>query len=316
MIRLRSLRLFAEYLLLINPKNHQSSVMKLFGSFGSKLDGKKIPMQAFKIKFVQPGSLLKKTLVHAFAIFAFVVIFPAFGSFEAQCQTLPDSSVVQQPGTPQSSPTPAEDSPAARQLAAEQLKQEEHQRILGFLPNFNTTNIHDAVALTSKQKFQLAFRSSVDPVQFVVAAFDASLSQAFDDYHGYGQGAQGYFKRWGAAYLDNFDGTLLGGAVFPALLHQDPRYFRKGTGTIKRRLLYSIATTAICKNDNGKWVPNYSNVLGNLAAGGIANAYYPSTDRGVELTFERAFTVTAEGALGAMFVEFWPDISRKVFHKH
>jgi hypothetical protein len=98
------------------------------------------------------------------------------------------------------------------------------------------------------------------------------------------------------------------------LLHEDPRYFRKGEGTVKRRALHAIASTVWSRNDNGTWGPNYSNVLGNLTAGGLANLYYPSTDRGLGLTLQRAATVTAEGALGAIFVEFWPDISNKVFH--
>ncbi|MBV9405977.1 MAG: hypothetical protein JO211_11575 [Acidobacteriaceae bacterium] len=141
------------------------------------------------------------------------------------------------------------------------------------------------------------------------------MSQWQNEYPGYGQGAQGYGKRMGAAYADSFDGTLLGNALFPALLHQDPRYFRKGTGSFSSRLLYAVSTTVICKGDNGHWQPNYSNVLGNLAAGGIANLYYPSSDRGVGLTFERSITVSAEGAIGAVVYEFWPDISRKLFHK-
>ena len=177
------------------------------------------------------------------------------------------------------------------------------------------SNISDAVALSPRQKFRLAFRSATDPVQFVIAAADAGLSQASNDYKGYGQGAEGYFKRWGASYADNFDGAMFGGAVFPVLLHQDPRYFRKGTGTVKSRFFYSVLSTVRCKGDNGRWQPNYSNILGNLAAGGIAQAYYPSTDRGTGLVFSRAFTVTAEGAIGGLVLEFWPDISRHLHHK-
>jgi hypothetical protein len=100
------------------------------------------------------------------------------------------------------------------------------------------------------------------------------------------------------------------------LLREDPRYFRKGSGTIKHRLLYSISTTVWTRRDNGTWGLNYANVLGNIAAGGLANLYYPSTDRGVGLTFQRAFTVTAEGMIGAVFVEFWPDISSKLHHRN
>ena len=147
---------------------------------------------------------------------------------------------------------------------------------------------------------------------FGIAGFDAGLSQAQNDFSGYGQGAQGYAKRFGASYADNFDGTLLGNAIFPILLKQEPRYFRRGTGSFTSRFLYSVSTTVWCKNDNGKWGPNYSNILGNLAAGGISNLYYPASDRGAGLTFERGFTVTAYGAFGGIFNEFWPDIAKKI----
>ncbi len=219
---------------------------------------------------------------------------------------------AQNAGTPQPGQLPAK---TREEIANEQLKAQEHQRILGIFPTFNMTKIPDAVALSPKQKFQLAFKSSTDPIQFAIAAVGAGISQGFNDYSGYGQGAQGYFKRWGAAYADNFDGALFGGAVFPVLLHQDPRYFRKGVGTVKSRFFYSILTTVRAKGDSGHWQPNFSNILGNLAAGGIANLYYPSTDRGADLVVERAFTVTAEGALGGLVLEFWPDISRHLHHK-
>jgi hypothetical protein len=205
-------------------------------------------------------------------------------------------------------------SPLTQQEKAElQLKQQEKQRIAGVVPNFNVSYNEDAAPLSRKQKLRLAFHTAIDPVSFGVAAFDAGLSQAEDDFPGYGQGAQGYAKRFGAAYADNFDGTLLGNAIFPILLKQDPRYFRRGKGRFTTRLLYSISTTVWCKNDNGSHGPNYSNILGNLAAGGISNLYYPASDRGAGLTFERGFTVTAYGAFGGVFNEFWPDIAKMVF---
>jgi hypothetical protein len=200
--------------------------------------------------------------------------------------------------------------------AARQLRQQERQRIFGVIPNFNTTELPNAAPLSREQKFQLALRSAVDPVQILGAAILAGISQARNDFQGYGQGSGGYLKRFGSGFADSFDSTMLGNAVFPALLHQDPRYFRKGTGSVTARLLYAVSTTVRAKNDNGKWSPNYSNLLGNIAAGGIANLYYPAADRSVGLTVERAFTVTAEGTFGALLSEFWPDISRKLFHKH
>lgn len=200
--------------------------------------------------------------------------------------------------------------------AERELKKQQKQRILGVIPNFNTSYVQDAATLSTRQKFRLALRSAVDPFAFVAAGLDAALEQSRNGFPGYGQGAQGYGKRMGAAYADAFSGSMLGGAIFPSMLHQDPRYFRKGTGSFGSRFFYAVSTTVRAKNDSGRWAPNYSNVLGNLAAGGISNAYYPATDRGLSLTFERALTVTAEGAIGAIFVEFWPDISSKLFHKH
>lgn len=225
----------------------------------------------------------------------------------AQVTTAPDSPF----GAKQPSPAPNAQQQKAK--ASAQLQQQEHQRILGVMPNFNTSNIQNAEPLSPGQKFQLAAKSALDPFTFVTAALDAGLGQLQNTFPAYHQGAEGYARRFGASYADTFDGTMIGNAVFPVLLKQDPRYFRKGTGSFKSRLFYAIGTTVRCKNDDGSWAPNYSNVLGNIAAGGISNLYYPPANRGVGLTFERAFTVTAEGAIGAVFVEFWPDVSRKLF---
>ncbi len=226
----------------------------------------------------------------------------------------PSAAQTQTAATPQSQAIPQ--APASqRDQAEQQLKEQEKQRILGVIPNFNTTNIQNAAPLSPKQKFHLAYRSALDPFQFVAAGALAGWGQAENDNAGYGQGAEGYAKRYGASYTDSADGVLWGNAIYPILFHEDPRYFRKGTGSFRSRFFYSVSTTVRTKGDNGKWGWNYANVLGNLTAGGISNLYYPSTNRGVGLTFEGAATVTAEGALGALGVEFWPDISRILFHK-
>ena len=189
-------------------------------------------------------------------------------------------------------------------LAQEQMKVEEKQRVLGVFPNFYTSYIWNAEPLTSAQKFQLAWRTSIDPVTFLGTGAIAGIQQWQDDFKGYGQGAQGYAKRYGASYVTGFSNTLIAGAILPSVLHQDPRYFYKGTGSIVSRALYAISTVVICKGDNGRWQPNYSNVLGNLAAGGISNIYYPSTDRGFEVTIDNALLGTAGGAASALLQEF------------
>jgi hypothetical protein len=201
--------------------------------------------------------------------------------------------------------------------SADVLKQEERQRILGVVPNFNTVDSSAGVpSLSPGQKFHLMYKSSVDPFVFVADAFVAGLSQARNTNPGFGQGAEGYFKRFGASYLDTADGNLWGNAILPIVFKEDPRYFRLGSGTFTHRFLYSAGTTVWCRRDNGTWGPNYANVLGNFASGGISNAYYPAADRGFGQTVDGALTVTAEGVIGAEFVEFWPDISRHLFKKH
>jgi hypothetical protein len=190
-------------------------------------------------------------------------------------------------------------------LASEQVRIEEKQRVLGVFPNFYTSYVWKAAPLTTGQKFQLAWRSSIDWESFVASAGIAGVQQAQDDFEGYGQGAEGFAKRFGASYADGFIGTMIGGAALPALLHQDPRYFYKGVGTVRQRALYAIATTVICKGDNGRWQPNYANLGGNLAAGAISNLYYPKGERsGISTTIDNALIGTAAGAAGALIQEF------------
>ena len=202
------------------------------------------------------------------------------------------------------------------QLADEQIKQEKKQRVLGFMPSFNTSYNSEAVSLTKKQKFKLAFSQATDPFQFLIAGIAGGISEAEGSDAGYGGGPLGYFKRVGADYADSFDGAMIGNALLPSILHQDPRYFRRGYGSAGRRIFYAFSTSFICKHDNtGKWEPNYSNMGGNLAAGAISTVYVPEDERTAGNVFEGFALVTLEGAGGAILQEFWPDISRRLFHK-
>lgn len=202
------------------------------------------------------------------------------------------------------------------QKAEEQIKQEEKQRVAGIVPQFNVSYISNAASLSAGQKMRLAFRSAIDPFSFAAASLVAGYHEVDNDYPGFGWGAEGFGKRAGAAYLDTFDGDLLGNGVLPAIFHQDPRYFRLGYGSFTHRLLYALATSYICKHDNTrKWEPNYSNVLGNIAAGALSNLYYPSQNAGWGQTISNGFIVTTEGTVGGVFQEFWPDVSRKLLHR-
>jgi len=191
------------------------------------------------------------------------------------------------------------------EVAEEQIKVEEQQRVLGVLPNFYVSYIPNAAPLTSKQKFKLALRTVVDPFTLVFVAGAAGVEQAQNHFAEYGQGAQGYAKRFGAGYADAALGTFIGAAALPALLKQDPRYFYKGTGSMRSRIAYAIANSVICKGDNRRWQVNYSNILGNLAAGGISNLYYPEQDRnGAGLTLENGALGIGASAVSNLFQEF------------
>jgi len=190
-------------------------------------------------------------------------------------------------------------------LAEEQITAEEHQRILGILPNFYVSYVPNAAALTRRQKFKLAFVVSTDPLTFLTTGVSAGIEDWQGDFSGYGIGFTGYARRYGATYGDRLSSTLLGSALLPSLLHQDPRYFYKGTGNVAMRALYAVSTVVLCKGDNGKWQPNYSNVLGNLGAAGISSAYYPKGSRhGVQVTVDNALIGEAYGSFGTLFQEF------------
>jgi hypothetical protein len=191
------------------------------------------------------------------------------------------------------------------EIAQEQLNLEEKQRVLGVFPNFYVSYDPHAELLITRQKYQLAWRTSIDPVTWLMTGAVAGGEQASNTFAGYGQGAQGYGKRFGANYADGLTDTMIGGAILPALFKQDPRYFYKGTGSIPSRAMYAIANSVICKGDNGRWQPNYSGILGGIAAGGISNLYYPSSNRsGVQVTFTNALIGTAEGAMQNLAQEF------------
>jgi Carboxypeptidase regulatory-like domain len=191
------------------------------------------------------------------------------------------------------------------ELATEQIHEQEHQRVLGVIPNFYVSYAPNAAPLKAKHKFQLAWKSASDPITFAGVAFFAGVDQAADRYGAYGQGAQGYAKRFGATYGDVFTATFIGGAVMPSLLKQDPRYFYKGTGSKKSRLLYAIASSVICKGDNGKWQPNYSNVIGSFAGSSLQYTYTPPGDRtGTNGILGGALIRMGETSLAGVLQEF------------
>jgi Carboxypeptidase regulatory-like domain len=194
---------------------------------------------------------------------------------------------------------------AQEEIAEQQIRVEEHQRLGGVMPNFYVSYTWQAAPLTAKQKYKLAWKTTIDPVSFLIVGGTAGIEQAQDHFEEYGEGALGYAKRYGANYADLAIGTFVGGAVLPALFHQDPRYFYKGTGSFWSRAGYALSTAVICRGDNGRWQANYSGVLGDLVAGAASNLYYPANDRtGVSLTIENGFLSAVFDGVGNLLQEF------------
>jgi len=190
------------------------------------------------------------------------------------------------------------------ELAQEQVRIAVQQRIGGVIPNFYSTYDWNAPPMLAKQKFQLSFRSIIDPVAFLAVAGIAGAEQYKGIFPAYGSGIEGYGKRYGAAFANHVTGTLLGRAVYPAIFHQDPRYFYKGKGSVGSRALYAISAAVIAKGDDGRWKPNYSRVLGNFSAAAISNLYYPASDRGASLVVFNGLAGTGADAAANLIREF------------
>jgi len=189
------------------------------------------------------------------------------------------------------------------EAATEQVKAEEKQRVLGIIPNFYVSYDRDAEPLTTKLKFELALKVSVDAVTIAGVAAVAGARQAVNSPN-YEQGAAGFGERFGATAADGFTDIMIGGAILPSLLHQDPRYFYQGRGTTGSRLRHALLSPFICRGDDGKWEPNYSSLGGDLASSAIANTYYPGSSRGAGLVFGNFALGTGERIGASVAQEF------------
>lgn len=247
-----------------------------------------------------------------------------------------------QQNPPQSS-TPSSAAPGQAQSRAKNRseeekqieKKEQSQRVLGVVPQFAVTSRQDAPPMTAGQKFHL-LRAVIDPATLTIVGLQAGLSQAENEFPAYGQGAEGYAKRYRASLADNASTAFWSNFFYPVLLKQDPRYFRLGKGSIAHRLFLGARQEFWCRDDRGRRVVNWSSILGAFTSGAVSNLYYPGNtlisitpatattpampryenDRGVILTLSRSLIALGYGTAGDVFDEFWPDIHNKLFHKH
>jgi Carboxypeptidase regulatory-like domain len=186
-------------------------------------------------------------------------------------------------------------------IAGEQIRVAEKQRLMGVIPNFYTSYIYDTAPLTAKQKFRFAARGTFDPVSLLGVGLGAGIEQATNSFAGYGQGAAGYAKRYAAKFADGRSSDFLTHAVFPSLLHQDPRYYYQGSGSIKSRLVHAVGSAFFARSDSGVTQPNYSYLLGDLSSAALSNLYYPRANRGASLVFTNA-AIGLAGRIGGNIV--------------
>ncbi len=189
------------------------------------------------------------------------------------------------------------------EIATEQVKIEESQRVFGILPNFYVVYDPHPAPLTMKLKYHLAMKTSTDVFTVAGVITFAAINQA-GDRPNYPQGWKGYGERIGAGGADGLSDILIGGAILPSLLHQDPRYFYQGTGTNKSRIAHAISSPFICRGDNGKRQFNFSSVGGDLGSSALSNLYYPQSDRGSALVFQNFAVTTGERMLSGLVQEF------------
>ena len=190
--------------------------------------------------------------------------------------------------------------------------------IFGILPDYQTVrdpNLRVA-PMRPAQKWELVWRNSVDPFNITSALMGAGLSQIDNQMPKYGEGTLAMGQRLGAAYAD-FETQNVAGGFFAVVLHQDPRYFRKGpSASILNRALYSVSRLGVTRYDSGKDGFNSSAILGMMTGIAASNAYYPSSSRTGTVMFSRIGTGLISNAMGNLLSEFWPDIQQKFFHRN
>jgi hypothetical protein len=190
------------------------------------------------------------------------------------------------------------------------------KRIFWIIPNFRTSPTLDHYSpLTTKEKFKIATQDSFDRGTIGLAAAFAGQGQLGNSNRSFGQGAEGYAKYFGAAYADFVVGDYMTEGVFPTLLHQDPRYFRKGKGSGTARLGYAMSQIFVTHGDSGKWEPNYSELLGNSAAVAVSMAYYKDNRNASDAASKLGGQLAVDMVSNVM-KEFWPDLSRKFAKRH
>jgi hypothetical protein len=198
----------------------------------------------------------------------------------------------------------------------EQTSKSKNDRMFFVMPNFlSVDNETQVQPLNWKSKFSITAKGAFDPYEFAIVGLLSGIRQAENAYPAFGQGFEGYGKRYGTAFADQVDGNVMVGAVFPTILRTDPRYFQLGKGRFVRRFGYAISRIFVTLKDSGGHTVNISEFAGNGVAIAISTLYYPVADRGLATSLSNWTTQLSIDAFGNELKEFWPDIHRHLLKK-
>jgi hypothetical protein len=232
-----------------------------------------------------------------------------------EAQQDPSNSAAEAQGGATNPPPAATDS--QKQAGQPAKTKKKSDRMFYVMPNYLTVdNEAEVQPISWKKKFAITADGTFDPYEFVTVGFVAGIRQAENAYPAFGQGMEGYAKRYGAAFADQVDGNMMVGGVFPSLLKTDPRYFRLGRESHFHRIAYAISRVFVTRKDSGGQIVNISELAGNATAVSISNFYYPAADRGVTSTLNNWGIQVGIDALGNELKEFWPDIHRRLQRRH
>jgi hypothetical protein len=238
----------------------------------------------------------------------------------AQSAPVPTDSSSKQdkPVEPPSAPSKPQDTSGPVQKNAQQdTKKSKDDRMFYVMPNYLTVDSQSQVKPISwKEKFAISAKGSFDPYEFTVVGIVAGIRQAENSSPAFGQGAEGYAKRYGAAFADQVDGNIMVGGVYPTILKVDPRYFQLGRGTFSHRFGYAISRIFVARTDSGRHIFNVPEFAGNATAIAISNFYYPAADRSFSSSFSDWGTQMGIDAFGNELKEFWPDVHRYLQKRH
>jgi hypothetical protein len=191
------------------------------------------------------------------------------------------------------------------------------KRILGIMPNFSSVSANEKLPpMSAKDKFVLAGKNSFDYSSFLLAAVQAGVAMGGNSYPEFHQGVAGYARYYWHTLADTADENFMVSGLFPAVFHQDPRFYTQGHGGFRKRVVYAASRILITRGDDGNAMPNYSEIIGAGAAAGVSSLYYPTHYRTWTKVGQKWLTSGLIDSANFTFKEFWPDINHKLFHTH